>query len=116
MSKLWALVQVYLDSQGGMSARALARKTGVSPQTLDQWKTSRPEPGNLRRLARAIDTPYDVLLAAVMADQGYRTNEELMSVLADSNIPSETRERLMRHVAGDTPPTNGDEQRHAGQG
>src|SRR5690242_16868298 len=63
MGHLWALIQEYLDRQGGMSQAALARKMGTSPQTLGSWKKrgSRPEPEALRALAVAIEQPYEVV-------------------------------------------------------
>jgi len=83
-----------------MSARALARKIGVSAQTLDGWKRSRPEADNLHRLARAIDVDYAILLAAVDADGDYTTDDDFEAVLKDrKRITPEMRERLRRHIS-----------------
>ena len=104
MSRLWVFVQAYLDSQGGMASAALARKIGTTPQTINTWKIrgSRPGPGNLRKLAKAIDVDHEVLLAAVEADDGYRTDDELMAVLRNRNLSAEHLERLRRHVSTPT--------------
>ena len=104
MSRLWVFVQAYLDSQGGMSAAALARKIGSTPQTVNTWKIrgSRPRPAILRRLALAIDVEHEVLLAAVEADDGYRTDDELMDVLRGRDLNAEHLERLRRHVSDPT--------------
>ena len=104
MSTLWIFVQAYLDSQGGMSSAALARKIGSTPQTLNTWKIrgSRPGPEILRSLAVAIDIDHEVLLAAVEADDGYRTDDELMTVLRDRKLSAEHWERLRRHVSAPT--------------
>lgn len=109
MGNLWALIEAYLDSQGGMASAALARKIGTKPQTVSSWKVrgSRPEAKILRDLAKAIDVDYEVLLAAVDADAGYRTDEELLSVLKDRNIPADVQERLRRHVSYPLPNRNG---------
>ena len=101
MSRLWVFVQAYLDSQGGMSSAALARKIGIRPQTVNTWKIrgSRPEPGNLRDLATAIDVDYAILLAAIETDGGYITDDDLDAVLDSRKwISPEMRERLRRHV------------------
>lgn len=104
MSRLWIFVQAYLDSQGGTSAAALARKIGTSSQTVNTWKVrgSRPGPDILRKLARAIDVDHEVLLAAVEADNGYRTDDELMAVLRNKNLSAEILEGLRRHVSTPT--------------
>lgn len=107
MSRLWTLIQAYLDAQGGTPAAALARKVSrdrgrdLSPQTLNSWKVrgSRPSAKDLRDLAAAINVEYEIVLAAVDADAGYTTNDELAAVLRYSNIPPEIQERLRRHVA-----------------
>jgi len=100
MTKLWALVQAYLDSQGGMSARALARKIDVSAQTLDTWKAGRPDPANLRKLAAGIDVAYEAVLAAADADAGYLTEAEFMASLQGRpHISDKIAELLRRHVA-----------------
>lgn len=101
MSRLWLLVQAYIDREGGISAASVARKAGVPVQLLNKWKVrgSRPKPHNLRALAKAIEVNYEVLLAAVDADAGYYTDDELMTVLRGKNISDEVQERLRRHVA-----------------
>ena len=101
MGYLWTLVQAYLDSQGGMSARALARKIDVRAQTVDSWKNrgSTPSPANLRDLSEGIGVDYEVLLAAVETDAGYRTPEDLLAGMAGSRIKPEVLERLRQHVA-----------------
>jgi transcriptional regulator with XRE-family HTH domain len=100
MGHLWALIQEYLDRQGGMSQAALARKMGTSPQTLGSWKKrgSRPEPDALRALAVAIEQPYEVVHAALEADQGYLTDEELEASMRGRGLSAEVRERLRAHV------------------
>ena len=106
MTRLWVFIQAYLDSQGGMSAAALARKIGTTSQTVSTWKIrgSRPRPEILRRIAMAIDVEHEVLLAAVEADDGYRTDDELMEVLRDRKLSAEHWELLRRHVSNPTEP------------
>lgn len=100
MNRLWVFVQAYLDDKD-RSAAWLAHKIGTSSSTLNTWKIrgSRPEPDNLRKLADAINVDYEALLAAVEADDDYRTDDEMMAVLRDRNLSAETVERLRRHVS-----------------
>jgi len=83
-----------------MSSAALARKIGIPSQTVNTWKIrgSRPVPDTLRKLATAIDVDYAILLAAIEADSGYITNDDLDAVLDSKWISPEMRERLRRHV------------------
>lgn len=71
---LWGLVQHWIDATPHpTSQRKLAALLGISAAALSQWKYAEgfPTPGNLRRLADAIATPYDQVLDAVLRDQGY---------------------------------------------
>ena len=109
MSRLWVFVQAYLDSQGGMSAAALARKIGVPKSTFDTWKNrgSRPGGPDLRKLADGIDVDYPILLAAIEVDRGYLTNDDLEAVLDNKRISPEIRRQLRAapHIPSmDAPP------------
>lgn len=54
------------------SKRKIADNMGISPSSLDQWRTgTQPNPGHLSALAREMHYPYRKLLDAMLEDQGY---------------------------------------------
>lgn len=71
---LWALIQEWMD---GMlyppSQRKLAKRLGVAPNTVTEWKygDSFPSPEHLKALAAHIGVPYARALDAALADRGY---------------------------------------------
>jgi transcriptional regulator with XRE-family HTH domain len=95
MNRLWVFVQAYLDDEDRPAAW-LAHKIGTTSSTLNTWKIrgSRPGPDSLHKLARAINVDYAILLAAIDADGGYITNDDLDAVLDSKRISPEMRERL----------------------
>jgi transcriptional regulator with XRE-family HTH domain len=71
---LWDIVQHHIDSAPyPPSIRQIARKIGVSPTTVSDWRRLRalPSKENLRALAELTGTPYEQILDAALRDTGY---------------------------------------------
>lgn len=117
MNELWKIVQKYLDDTGAREA-ALARKMGMSPQGLNQWKKplkTLPARKYLEALADQTRTPYRVVLQAAIESSPYATDKP--APLTSENQPAEddrkqkdyimaarpgkTRERIRRETVGD---------------
>lgn len=74
MGKLWDIVQDHIDSSPyPPSERQVAKKLGMSPTGLANWRYPRglPAAENLRALARLAGVPYSTVLEAALADTGY---------------------------------------------
>ena len=104
MGHLQALIDAYLDSQGGMAPAALARKMGTTSSTLSSWKKrgSRPSPALLRSLSVATGIDHLAFVAAVDADAGDLTVAELSKILSASRLTPAMRDACLR--AGEMPP------------
>lgn len=103
MSRLWALIQAYLDSQEQFDGRRapdrwLAQKVGVPAQTLNQWKVSKPTAPNLRALAKAINRDYLVVKAAADADADELSRAELEQMRPGLRISDADWEILLRNT------------------
>jgi len=76
MGEFWAIIQAHLDRYGVREA-AFARKIGTVSQTTSNWKhrglAQLPKRELLEAVARETNTPYAVVLDAVLADIGYLT-------------------------------------------
>lgn len=96
-SHLWALIEEWRDAQlFPVSQAALADKVGVTRSAMSQWKKGQatPAPENLRSLSRVTRIQYERLLAAVVRDMGYMSDEE---VVGNAEHPAPMNE------AGETP-------------
>lgn len=74
MGLLWEIVQAHIDSSPyPPSYRQVARRLGVTPTTLTNWRDPQdlPRQANLRALATLTGTPYDEVLRAALVDTGY---------------------------------------------
>jgi transcriptional regulator with XRE-family HTH domain len=79
-TRLWRLVQDYLDRQPfPPSDRRLAQRVGVSPTTIGSWRrgelTQTPKVDNLDRLADLIGVPYRTVHRAAALDAGLRIED-----------------------------------------
>lgn len=88
MNELWKIVQHYLDDTGAREA-ALARKMGMSPQGLNQWKKplkTLPARKYLEALADQTRTPYRVVLQAAIESSPYALDKS--EPLTQKNQPT----------------------------
>lgn len=77
-TELWRYIEAWRARQPfSVSQAELARKVGVRPTALSQWKTgkTRPTPDNLRRLSTVTGVSYEILLDALLIDMGYRQEQ-----------------------------------------
>lgn len=87
MGLLWDIVQAHIDSSPyPPSYRQVARRLGITPTTLTNWRDPEalPRQANLRALATLTGVPYDDVLRAALTDTGYfdrnrATHEEAYS-------------------------------------
>ena len=75
MTELGKIIEAHRDRHGQQSYASIARAIGVAPQTLDSWRNRgmKTVPRNkepLRKLAREVGLPYDVIAAAIAVDVG----------------------------------------------
>lgn len=74
LSNVWGLIQDWLDVQEwDISQSALARKLGVSPSLVSDWKYGHrhPKPDQLARIAEITGESPRRLLEALNRDLGY---------------------------------------------
>lgn len=74
MGRLWELIQRHIDNAPyPPSERTLARKLGVSPTTLGNWRDPKKLPSreNLQAIADLVGVRYSVVLDAALMDTGY---------------------------------------------
>lgn len=74
MGKLWEIVREHVDSSMyPPSERQVAKRLGISPTALANWRhpKSLPAAENLRSLARLTGQPYSRVLDAALEDAGY---------------------------------------------
>jgi hypothetical protein len=93
MNELWKIVQKYLDDTGAREA-ALARKMGMSPQGLNQWKKplkTLPVRKYLEALADQTRTPYAVVLQAAINSSPYALDNP--DTLTSVDQPAEVDEK-----------------------
>lgn len=72
---LWKLIQDWMDATPyPPSQRKLAKRLGVSPNKVTEWKYGEgfSSPAELRALAAEIGVPYERVLDAALRDRGYR--------------------------------------------
>lgn len=74
MTELYAIVQRHIDNYGPSEAE-VARRIGLSPQALNQWKNKGlrklPSKQALTGLSRVTRTRYEDVLDAALRDAGY---------------------------------------------
>lgn len=93
-SHLWALVSAH-QAESGVSTSELARRIGVSRQTLADWRTTGlvgrvPKRSTLTGLAAAIGKPYRLVLDAALADAGYFDDDVQYEVVAAAAVSALT--------------------------
>lgn len=74
MGRLWDIVQRHIDEAPyPPSERTIARKLGVSPTTLGNWRDPKKLPSreNLEAIAALAGVRYSVVLDAALYDTGY---------------------------------------------
>lgn len=74
MGNLWEIVRGHIDSSMyPPSERQVAKRLGISPTALANWRNPKSLPGaeNLRSLARIAGVPYVQVLQAALEDAGY---------------------------------------------
>lgn len=74
MGRLWELIQRHIDNAPyPPSERTVARKLGVSPTTLGNWRDPKklPTRENLQAIADLVGVRYAVVLDAALHDTGY---------------------------------------------
>lgn len=79
MGQLYNLIQEHMDSQPyGVSKRQVAGRLGVSPTTLDNWRTPTKliEREHLKAISSLTGVPYLRVLDALLADIGYLNEPE----------------------------------------
>lgn len=85
MGKLWEIVREHIDgSPYPPSERQVAKRLGISPTALANWRSPRSLPGaeNLRSLARLTGVPYAQVLRAALEDAGYLEPAQHVELLA----------------------------------
>ncbi len=84
---LWRIIQAHIDTAGPYppTEAAVARRMGVSRQTMSNWKAgAMPKPENVRAIAALTGQPYLMVLRAALIDAGYLQEHERASLqLAD---------------------------------
>lgn len=74
MGRLYELIQAHVDAQPyGVSERQLAKKLGVSPTTLKNWRAPVRliAKDHLIAISRVTGVPYQRVLDALLEDIGY---------------------------------------------
>jgi len=111
-SQLWALIAAH-QSATGVSTNELARRIGVSRQTLADWRTSGligrvPKRSTLTGVADAIGKPYRTVLEAALADAGYLDDAAptYESVFADAVAALTAATQLRRRSADESRPSS----------
>lgn len=83
MGLLWDILQRHIDeSPYPPSERQIARKLGVSPTTLGNWRDLKrlPSRENLEAIAALAGVRYSVVLEAALHDTGYHEASGLPAV------------------------------------
>lgn len=78
----WALLMRLLRERG-LSQRDLSRLSGISTQGIQRWKAGRPNAATVRKLAKALQVPSDVLLPPEHAESDTRTMQPAHASLLD---------------------------------
>lgn len=106
---LWSLVVAH-QAKTGASTTEIARRIGVTRQTLADWRTTGltgrvPKRSTLDGLAEALGRPYRVVLEAALADAGYLDEDEATyeSVMTDAVSALTAATELRRRPAADAP-------------
>lgn len=84
MGMLWDLIQKHIDNAPyPPSERQVARKLGVSPNTLAHWRDLKrlPSRENLEAIAALVGVRYSVVLDAALRDTGYHESSRPVSHL-----------------------------------
>lgn len=74
VGRLVALIDWYEQGHPGVKDAEVARRIGISPARLSQWRkglSQLPDRANLDRVASVIGRPYHEVLEAVLSDIGY---------------------------------------------
>lgn len=74
MGRLYELIQAHIDAQPyPVSERQIAKKLGVSPTTLKNWRTpvKLVDKDHLLAISRVTGVPYHRVLDALLEDIGY---------------------------------------------
>lgn len=77
MSRLGDLIQTYLDAHPGLEKQELARRAGITPQSLSGWANDTtvmkqyPETRHIMGLADAMGLNYTDVLDAITLDLGF---------------------------------------------
>ena len=75
MSQLGELIQSYLDTHPGLAKQDLAKRAGITPQSLSGWLNGTvmkeyPQTEHMAGLAEALGVDYTVVLDAITLDLG----------------------------------------------
>lgn len=84
MGMLWDIIQKHIDeAQYPPSERQIARKLGVAPSVLTNWRELKrlPTRENLQAIADLVGVRYSVVLEAALRDTGYHEDSRPVSVL-----------------------------------
>jgi transcriptional regulator with XRE-family HTH domain len=108
MGKLWDIVQAHIDATDyPPSERQVAKRLGVSPTTLRNWRTpkSLPDLDNLVSLSKLVGVPYSEVLAAALEDVGYVAEGAAIAARpgAPAAAPDRTAEEGSQEAESDEP-------------
>lgn len=102
MGLLWDILQRHIDeSPYPPSERQIARKLGVSPTTLGNWRDLKrlPSRENLEAIAALAGVRYSVVLEAALHDTGYHEESVGVSPAVDLEELEEQRQTLLAALA-----------------
>lgn len=92
MENVWALIQQHIDDFGPSEAE-IARRAGLTPQQLSQWKLGRlkkmPSGAALWHLSTALRRPYRDVLRAALTDWGYEPEEVVRDAATKTPAPAD---------------------------
>lgn len=82
VSRLSDLIQTYLDAHPGMAKQELAKRAGITPQSLSGWASGNtvmkqyPDTEHMKGLAEAMGLSYADILDAITLDLGLPIERE----------------------------------------
>lgn len=99
MGRLWGILQRHIDeSPYPPSEREVARKLGVSPTTLANWRNPKrlPSRASLQAIADLVGVRYATVLEAALQDTGYHEVGEYRLALRSAQGKVEVAEADLR--------------------
>lgn len=104
MGRLWDIIQRHIDSAPyPPSERQVARRLGVSPTTLANWRDPKnlPSRENLQAIAELVGVRYASVLDAALYDTGYHEGGGGSNAARHPDSISAGESRELRHARQD---------------